>query len=243
MATGPVPLDNLISYVRSVHPDGGPLEHLSDAITVAAQLEEQSDVLIGHFVDQARRSGASWSQIGDSMGVSKQAAQKRYVLRDGESSGTGPSFSRFTQRACNTLAAAGRVAAGGEVDVAHLAVGLLAEPQSVAAVVIRAAGVSNEQVWADLGIDAAPGTDKAADETALRDLAFTVDGKAALSGALREALRLGHNYIGTEHLLLGIVTSGSGTAVTLASLGLGREFVEREVSTQLAVLEERKRNK
>ena len=77
----PVPLDNLIAYVRALHPEGGPLDRLSDAMEVAARLDEQSDSLIGHFVDQARVSGASWSQIGASMGVSKQAAQKRFVSR------------------------------------------------------------------------------------------------------------------------------------------------------------------
>ena len=79
----PVPLDNLITYVKALHPDGGPLDNVGDAMVVATQLDEQSDALIGHFVDQARRSGASWSQIGASMGVSKQAAQKRFVSRDG----------------------------------------------------------------------------------------------------------------------------------------------------------------
>jgi len=82
MAEFPVPLDNLITYVKALHPDGGPLDSVSDAMVVATQPDEQSDALIGHFVDQARRSGASWSQIGASMGVSKQAAQKRFVSRD-----------------------------------------------------------------------------------------------------------------------------------------------------------------
>src|ERR1700760_4045724 len=79
MTEFPVPLDNLIAYVKALHPDGGPLENVSDAFTVSTQLDEQADALIGYFVDQARRSGLSWSQIGGAMGVSKQAAQKRFV--------------------------------------------------------------------------------------------------------------------------------------------------------------------
>lgn len=79
MAEFPVPLDNLISYVKALHPAGGPLENVSDAFAVSTQMDEQSDALIGYFVDQARRSGLSWSQIGGAMGVSKQAAQKRFV--------------------------------------------------------------------------------------------------------------------------------------------------------------------
>ncbi|MGA9834609.1 MAG: ATP-dependent Clp protease ATP-binding subunit, partial [Trebonia sp.] len=71
MSEFPVPLDNLIAYVKSRHPDGGPLENVANAFAVSARLDEQSDALIGYFVDQARRSGASWSQIGAAMGVTK----------------------------------------------------------------------------------------------------------------------------------------------------------------------------
>ena len=79
--TSPVSLDTLITYVKAQRPGGSPLDNLSDAVTVSTQLSEQADSLIGHFMDQARRSGASWSQIGASMGVTKQAAQQRFVPR------------------------------------------------------------------------------------------------------------------------------------------------------------------
>src|ERR1700730_14414302 len=115
--TFPVPLDNLISYVKTLHPDGGPLDNVADAFTVSAQLDEQSDALIGHFVDQARHSGASWSQIGASMGVSKQAAQKRFVPRwdDSDPISEGQLFSRFTLRARNVLAMAQAIAGSDDV--------------------------------------------------------------------------------------------------------------------------------
>ena len=48
----------------------------------AEHLGDVADHLIGHFVDQARRSGASWTDIGRSMGVTKQAARKRFVPKD-----------------------------------------------------------------------------------------------------------------------------------------------------------------
>ena len=89
------------------HPSGTPLDNLSDAVTVSTQLSEQSDSLIGHFVDQARRSGASWSQIGTSMGVTKQAAQQRFVPRGPVKGAAGfGDFSRFTTRARSMLTAA-----------------------------------------------------------------------------------------------------------------------------------------
>ena len=75
---------------------------MSDAFTVSTQIDEQADALIGYFVDQARRSGLSWSQIGGAMGVSKQAAQKRFVptkAADLFPEGVVKPFSRFTDRA------------------------------------------------------------------------------------------------------------------------------------------------
>ena len=103
MATFPVPLDNLIAYVKGLHPDSGPLENVSDAFAVSTQLDEQADALIGYFVDQARRSGLSWSQIGGAMGVSKQAAQKRFVPSASKVSDMMPEpASRFTARCART---------------------------------------------------------------------------------------------------------------------------------------------
>src|SRR4051812_41483950 len=110
----PVPLDSLISYVRTLHPGGDALRNLADAVAVATRLDEESDALIGHFVDQARRSGASWSQIGAGMGVSKQAAQKRFVPRTdaGDLLPEGHElFSRFTPRGQSVLSAAHATAA------------------------------------------------------------------------------------------------------------------------------------
>src|SRR4249920_1001445 len=77
----PVRLDVLISAIKKVHSDA--LDQLSDAVIVAEHLGDVADHLIGHFVDQARRSGASWTDIGRSMGVTKQAAQKRFVPKAG----------------------------------------------------------------------------------------------------------------------------------------------------------------
>src|SRR3954462_3810977 len=105
-APQPIRLDDMISYVKSQHPDGDVLEHLTDAVVVADYFGEVADHLVGHFVDQARRSGASWTDIGQSMGVTKQAAQQRFVPRAGEVEPelfAGGRFSRFTERARSVL--------------------------------------------------------------------------------------------------------------------------------------------
>ncbi len=95
-------LDDLINAIKKVHTDA--LEQLTSAVMAAEHLGEVADHLIGHFVDQARRSGASWTDIGQSMGVSKQAAQKRFVAK-GASADLDPSegFSRYTTRARNVV--------------------------------------------------------------------------------------------------------------------------------------------
>ena len=105
--TGQVRLDDLIEAIKKVHAE--PLEQLTDAVLAADHLGDVADHLIGHFVDQARRSGASWTDIGRSMGVTKQAAQKRFVPKDpGQVPDLDASqgFTRFTPRARNAVMAA-----------------------------------------------------------------------------------------------------------------------------------------
>ena len=226
----PIPLDNLIAYVKALHPQGDPLDRLSDAMTVSVRLDEESDALIGYFVDQARHSGASWSQIGMSMGVTKQAAQQRFV-RDLVPEGQ-QIFSRFTQRARNTLGAAGRIAAPDAIGAAHLAAALPAEPEGLAAKIIVRAGLTSEQLYAAVGAGPAePGGD--VDAAALRELNFGNEAKAVLKGTLKAVLRHGHNYVGTEHLLLGILITGGRTAEALTSLGLDLDTADRLLAAEI----------
>ena len=101
--TGPVRLDDMIEAIKRSRSDV--LDQLADAVMIADHLDEVADHLIGHFVDQARRSGASWTEIGRSMGVSKQAGQKRFVGKHtGESDlDASQGFQRFTERARNVV--------------------------------------------------------------------------------------------------------------------------------------------
>ncbi len=254
MTEFPVPLDNLIEYVKALHPQGGPLDRVTDAFAVSTRLDDESDALIGYFVDQARRSGASWSQIGAAMGVSKQAAQKRFVPAKAADlmPGAGQPFSRLTPRAEHVLVAAGRLAAeGGQtgqpgagqaaaageqpIGAAHLAAALLSEPEGIAAKVIAAAGLTPERLYAAVGAGPAPRVAKS-DPTALVNLNLGEASQAALKGALRTALRLGHNYIGTEHMLLGLLSADGPPGPALAALGLTPERAEELVAAELASL-------
>jgi hypothetical protein len=75
-----VALEDLIAQVEAEVPDASALSRVRLAQFRVRTLADLGDQLVGHFVDQARREGASWSQIGDALGVSKQAAQQRGVL-------------------------------------------------------------------------------------------------------------------------------------------------------------------
>jgi hypothetical protein len=261
MTEFPVPLDSLIAYVKTLHPDGGPLENVSDAFAVSEQLDEQSDALLGYFVDQARRSGLPWSQIGAAMGVSKQAAQKRFVPSQTDQADdvfrltSDKPFSRFTDRAIRVLFAADHLATvqakGGEttestestehvpIGAPHLAAALLSEPEGVAAKAILQAGLTPEQVYAAVGTGPAPqlpNTDKAA----LRELIFDDSAKATFKEALRWALRLRHNYIGTEHLLLGLVFTDGQVAQAFTALGLPPQRAEELMKAELAAYQARR---
>ena len=226
-----VRLDDLIDAITKVHPDNS-LDQLSDAVLAADHLGEVADHLIGHFVDQARRSGASWTDIGRSMGVTKQAAQKRFVPK-GDQPDLDPEqgFSRFTTRARNVVMAAqnaAHAAGNAEITPAHLVLGLLSEPDSVAAAAIVEQGVTLDAVR-----QAATGALPAAAEAVPELVPFDAASRKVLEVTFREALRLGHNYIGTEHVLLALLEIENGAGV-LTGLGVGKAAAETSISTAVA---------
>ena len=248
MSHPPVRLDELISYVRSQ--EGTALDHVSAAVGISEHLGELADHLIGHFVDQARRTGASWTDIGRSMGVTKQAAQKRFVAKDTdwqtvlqEAFKAHPNpFARFTDRARRVVLGAQHAAREHRHDhigTEHLALGLLTEPEGLAVLAIVALGVSREAAGQAL-VAALPPPDVEGPVTA-EDIPFSQPAKKVLELALRAALLLGHNYIGTEHLLLGLLDEEDGLgARTLSDLGVTREAVERWLVPELQRLAEAK---
>jgi hypothetical protein len=230
--TNPVRLDDLIEAIKKVHSDA--LDQLSDAVIAADHLDEVADHLIGHFVDQARRSGASWTDIGRSMGVTKQAAQKRFVPKGpGEPSDLDPSqgFGRFTTRARNVVMTAqneARAAGNNEIRPEHLVLGLLSEPDALAARSIVAQGVPLETVRQTAIATLPPAADQVPPL-----IPFDARGKKALELTFRQALRMGHNYIGTEHILLALLELEDGTGV-LAGLGVDKATAEANITAAVA---------
>ncbi|MEU0570757.1 Clp protease N-terminal domain-containing protein [Nonomuraea sp. NPDC005983] len=228
-----VRLDDLINAIRSRHPDGDPLGELTDAVFLGEHLGEVADHLIGHFVDKARHAGASWTDIGRSMGVTKQAAQKRFVPKEGGSLADDLStYTRYTPRARNVVVQAQEEALGSghdHIDVGHLVLGLLHEPEALAAKTMVLLGAPLESVRAAVTAVLGPPS-----ESAPALLPFTAQSRKVLELTLREALRLGHNYIGTEHLLLAVLSLDDSPVVdALAGLGVTKEPAEREIKSMI----------
>ncbi|KUH85001.1 MULTISPECIES: Clp protease N-terminal domain-containing protein [unclassified Mycobacterium] len=200
--TNPVRLDDLIVVIKNVHSE--PLDQLTDAVLAAEALGEIADHLIGHFVDQARRSGASWTEIGKCMGVTKQAAQKRFVPKtptDADVLDPNAGFSRFTPRARNVVVEAQNLAhAAGNPEIGsdHLLLALFKDPNGLAAKLLAAQGVDVDAVTKVVSLP-----ERTADELPTL-IPFNAAAKKALELTFRQALRLGHNYIGTEHILLAL---------------------------------------
>ena len=226
-STPSVRLDDLIGAVSSAHE--APLDRLSRAMVLAEHLGEVADSLIGHFVDQARRAGSSWSEIGQSMGVTKQAAQKRFVGRAEPASPLDPSqgFSRFTDEARAVVVGAqeqARAAGSDTITVAHLVLALLADPEGTATRTLTAQGVAPADVRRT-----ASATLPAAAATVPDMIPFDPHARAALERTFAEASRLGAEQVGVEHLLLAVLAVEDGTGV-LAGHGVTAESVEAHLS-------------
>lgn len=123
-----------------------------------------------------------------------------------------------------------RAAGNTEIRTEHLVLGLLADPESLAGQALRAQHVAADDVRA------AAGAALPAAVAEVPDLVpFDVGAKKALELTFREALRLGHNFVGTEHLLLALLELENGEGV-LSGLGVDKAAVEATVTEALAAV-------
>ncbi|HZN82816.1 MAG TPA: Clp protease N-terminal domain-containing protein, partial [Mycobacterium sp.] len=188
-----------------------------------------ADHLIGHFVDQARKSGASWTEIGKCMGVTKQAAQKRFVSKADAALDPEAGFGRFTPRARNVVVVAqnrANKAGNNEIGPHHLLLGLFSDPDGLAPKLLAGQGVDADKVTRAVTLP--PRVD---DVPTL--IPFNGAAKKVLELTFRQALRLGHNYVGTEHIFLALYEAEDDDG-TLHQLGVDRDRFERELVAALS---------
>jgi hypothetical protein len=216
-------LDHLIAAVSADALSDDPLSRLAAAARARDDLDHLAEALLDHFVEHARDAGCSWSQIGNALGVSKQAAQQRHTTTESVArrllarlpgrarQGRRPLFfDRMTDRARSSIVLAqdeARMLDHNYIGTEHLLLGLMRVEDGLAVKALGAMGIRidglRSQVTDIVGCGhAAPAG----------HIPFTPRAKKVLELSLRESLQLGHNYVGTEHILLGLLREGQGVA-------------------------------
>src|SRR3954451_13722207 len=137
-------------------------------------------------------------------------------------------FERFTERARQVVVLAqeeARILKHNYIGTEHILLGLLREEEGLAARVLESLDITVERVRAQVVRIVGSG-----EEVTSGQIPFTPRAKKLLELALREALSLGHNYIGTEHILLGLIREGEGVAAqVLVKLGADLNRVRQQV--------------
>jgi ATP-dependent Clp protease ATP-binding subunit ClpC len=142
-------------------------------------------------------------------------------------------FERFTDRARRVVVLAqeeARLLDHDYIGTEHLLLGLIQEREGLAAKALEQLGISLDAVRAQ--VVATIGRGKRAPKG---HIPFTARAKKVLELSLRSALELGHNYIGTEHILLGLIREGTGVAAqVLGDLGADSDRVRAQVTQLLS---------
>ena len=214
--------ENLVASIAERHHDD-PRDALATASAASKDLCEVGERVLAHFVAEARTSGQSWSQIGDVLGVSKQAAQKRFAAGPGTRIAVGGLFARFDShlaQACMTaVVRAGEEGAPG-VAADHLLFGVAAVGGGRGAAILRA-----------LDFSAPPRAESGSALRVLRRrrkvLPFAPDARAAFERLGAMVAERGLGAVGTEHLLLALADdAGSPTARELTRQGVTQATIE-----------------
>ncbi|MEX2553312.1 MAG: Clp protease N-terminal domain-containing protein [Actinomycetota bacterium] len=251
-------LAELIDLVEQQANGGSDLDCITLAESVSYDLGQMADQLTDHFVQKARAAGHSWAEIGKQLGMSKQGAQQRYIATGQESNEAligqmlalelpaqgDPSraqsvrktlkkvkealhFQRFNDGALQVVVGAqmqARELRHPYIGSEHLLLALLAAEDNSAKKALAALGVTVEssrpKILEELGTGTASGSGH---------MPFKKEAKIALELALRESIRLGHDYIGSEHVLLGLVRADNRAVALLKGLGATKDQIVEQV--------------
>ncbi|MEW9534364.1 Clp protease N-terminal domain-containing protein [Microbispora sp. NPDC049125] len=220
-----ISLADLIARLDEELPDADHLARISEAQLRNKTLSDLGDQLVSHYVGKAKQAGASWSEIGDAIGVSKQAAQQRHAPTP---------FERFTDLNRHSIVLAQEAARTHKHDfigTEHILLGLLGEPRGLAYEVLMAKTESEQRIRDAIGEVLPPAGEKAP----RGHIAFRPESMEAIEHALRASAELGHDWVGTEHSLLGLMrTEESPAAQILRNLGFTPDELHETVKTEIA---------
>ena len=220
----------------------------AQALRAIAALRGCLDTLEAQHVDAALESGSSWRLIAEALGVTRQAAHRKHSARLAAAAAQARAHAESVSGNRLVIVAAARVAVimarqeaaaaqSSNVGTEHLLAGLVRQRDGVAAQSLTTLGVTLDKVrhCAQASADRAHGDPETADHdvvgaAAKVKLPFSRRGREALEQALREAVRLGNNHLGVEHLLLALLRDGESRAVEcLRRLRVTPAMVEEEL--------------
>ncbi|MCM2394113.1 Clp protease N-terminal domain-containing protein [Streptomyces albipurpureus] len=209
-------LDDLIAEVDrrcdTAHRPGGEEQHdglalLRAAAHLAGQLQLLADDLVEDYVEHCRTHGSSWTDIGASLGVTRQAVQQRFhAPRRRYDSETMTSDLREAMAHAKQSAVHHR---NNYIGTEHLLWGLTAEGNS-ATRHLRATGVSPEAVHRSVGTRLSMGASQAAER-----IAWTPYSRRAIAIAEARSAQNGSDHIDCDDLLVGLAQVGRGVAATI----------------------------
>ncbi len=247
MASSATPDSTLADLIASLYeecPYADDLARVGAAGRRARALSELGDQLIDHFVSEARLGGASWSQISDTLGrVGRTTDGRAGDGREGDGAArdgaAGPrsgasAFDRFTDPSRHSIVVAQEAARTHRhelIDTGHLLLGLLSEPESMAYEILVTRGDSEQQLREAVEEAMVP----AGEEALSGHIPFGPDSKEAIELAVRVSSDWDHDWVGTEHLLLGLIGSEDSLgAQVLRSLGFTAEELRDAVGARVA---------
>jgi hypothetical protein len=234
-----------IEQLSAEIPPGPPLDRLSAASELTARLRARGDELLDQFVEAARASGSSWSEIGCSLGTSKQAAQQRFAALADPPPGQAP-FG-LSGAAADVLTRAAEHARGlghRYVRPEHLILALVDQPDELGGQVLAELEVTPEALRAEVQRRLGSGAPRPSGS-----LGVAPQTKRLLDLARSIAKSRGHRCPRTEHILLAVTSRklDSPAASLLAACGAEpaqlRDQLTRTLLEEAPELADRLRNR
>jgi hypothetical protein len=207
-----IDLDDLIAEVDRTCPSTDAIVRLQAAVDLSAQLRELAEGLVTEFVDHARLGSRPWAEIGVVLGVSRQAAQQRFVAPH-----IGYSAKEFTDELRTAMPLIKQAAISRRhnyIGTEHLLLGVTAEPNAATGLIEELGGSINEMRTAlehRMGLGASQAAER---------IAWTPFARKSMALA-KEAATDEHAHIGCDHLVIGMTQLGRGAAAqALAGQGV-----------------------
>src|SRR3954447_3941380 len=208
-----LPSVETLAAAIAAKPTGSSLERLGAAAAVAGDLRELGDLVVDRYVNAARADGRSWAQIGAALGVTKQAAQQRFVGRPVPSA-PWPNLSEAGSAVMERAVDVARQLHHRYLGTEHVLLALASDP-GLAGSALGRLGVSPERVAEQVHRIVGPGH---SDESAT--LGITPRTKRVLETARMEARRLGHRCAEPEHLVLAVSDAEGAAQQILRETGI-----------------------